>query len=94
MALILGAYSQWYPEPTNKLSRAIFSKTDIYETASWFGDGHAEALGRPRYVYVDVSVGNCQNIMHRLLTHISLYGNTIAFIVINLLYLIVSLAEL
>ena len=45
--LIIGACSQWYPEPTDILSRAIFSKVDIYESASWFGDGHAEALGRP-----------------------------------------------
>ena len=69
MALIIGARSQWYPGPTDILARAIFSKADIYESASWFGDRRAEALGRPRYVYADVSAGNCHNTIYRLLTH-------------------------
>lgn len=46
VALIIGACSQWYPEPSDILSRAIFSKADIYESASWFGDGHAEVPGK------------------------------------------------
>jgi hypothetical protein len=32
VALIIGARSQRYPEPTDILARAIFSKADIYES--------------------------------------------------------------
>ena len=32
VALIIGACSQWYPEPTDIFARAIFSKADIYES--------------------------------------------------------------
>ena len=65
-----GQHRSWsYIGPPDIRAGAIFSRTDIPQSASWFEDRYAEALGRPRYVYVDISAGNCHNTIHRLPMH-------------------------